>query len=518
MSSRAELVQEAAPPSSALGHARLMAASSFAEDPLPLPFDLQRSPMFHVAVAAVAIAAVAGAMTLRPIAGLAIVLGIGFALAVAMHPRIGLYVLAGVVPVTSGFARGMPIPGFRVAEVLIGVVASVLLVSARRTVGWTSLDWLALVYALATFGLGFYDLVQRATPVTRTDLDVLAGPLQFLLLYRAIAVTATTGEARRQAVRLLLLGSVPVSLLTIGQQLGVPGVRSFIVTITHNNIYATGGGAARATGPFPHWHNVGGYLFLVLLLTVALLVRKVPDVLPRWALLVISLLGVTALVQTLDIAPTLGLVAGSLLIGAWLGGLSRVLPALAVGALLVMLLFSPEINARYSEQFTRSPGSARSKYVPQTIQHRLDIWTQDLFPLLKGRWTTGYGPDLPPQLAQFPHTESLYIGLLFRGGVILLISWIALMAAMALAAIRSIRHPDPFQQALGATVASALLMLVFIHFIAAYFLDDGPPQVLWLMAGLLAFREVGARVPVPAQRGSRLALPQERRSAPSWGM
>ena len=41
----------------------------------------------------------------------------------------------------------------------------------------------------------------------------------------------------------------------------------------------------------------------------------------------------------------------------------------------------------------------------------------------------------------------------------------------------------------GAMVATAVLCLLFMQAIEAYFVDDGMPQVLWLLLGLLAFRE-----------------------------
>jgi len=475
------------------GARSLAAVSSFPRpEAVRLPFDLQRSSLFLTALAAASIAGVTAGVMLRPLAGVGVVLLLGLAFAVALHPRVGLAILAGLVPMTSGLARGLVAPGLRPAELLVGLVGTVLLVSARRRVRWTALDWLALAYALAMFSFGFYDLLRRGRPVTQNELGGLIGALQFLLLYRAIAVTATDGTRRRLALRLLILGSIPVSLLALGQQFNVPGVRSLIVQLTGTDIYAAG--AARATGPFPHWHNLGGYLFVLILVMAALLIRRIPGILPRNVLLAIAALDIVALIQTLDFADIGGCIAGVLILGVWLGGFSRALLAMSAAGLIVALLFAPELNARYDQQFTRSPGEARSAFVPQTLQYRYDVWTKNLFPLLKGKWWTGYGPDPPAEINQFPYAESLYIGLLFRGGVLLLVTYAGLAGAAALAAMRSTRHPDNLQQALGAAVATTLLMLLFMHFIEAYFLDDGLPQVLWVLFGLLAFRELPGKL------------------------
>jgi hypothetical protein len=398
----------------------------------------------------------------------------------------------------------VPVPAFRLSEVIVGGVATILLFSARRVVRWTLFDWLAVAYALATLVLGSYDLIERAAPFTVNDLSLMLGPVQFFLLYRAVAVTTPTAETKRLVVRCLLVASIPVALLTLGQQFNLPGFRSMIQTLTGSDVYSSGNeNAPRATGPFPHWHNLGGYLFMVLLVNIAVLMRRVRGILPAPALFGIGALNSVALIQTLSIAPIFGVVAGALVLGVWLGGFNRMLLALAGAALVAALVFGPSLEARYSAQFSRAPGSQRSAFVPQTVQYRYDLWTNQLLPQLHGRWVTGYGPDLPPQLQNFPYTESLYINLVFRGGVILLAVWIAMAASLGVSAARSAGRGDPLQDALGATLATALLMLLFMQFLEAYFVDSGTPHVLWIVAGLLSFGGVRSAAYDESHVGSR---------------
>lgn len=480
----------------AVGARELASVSSFGfEERVRLPFDLQRHHLFLAATAALAMIVVAAGTGLSPLVGLGLVVAIALALAVALNEMLGLVLLAVLVPAASGLARGVPLPGVRVSQALIGGVGVVLLLTARRFVRWTALDWLALAYALGTVLLGGWDQLHGSGHFNQAEIQLLLGPFQFLLLYRVIAITARTPERRRLVLRLVLWASVPVSILALGQQFNFPGVRSLIVTLTHNDVYAAGS-TARVTGPFPLWHNLAGYLFMILLTIAALLLRRVPGVLSRRVLVGIAVIDAVALFETLSIAPIVGVIAGVAILGIWHRGLTRVLIGLVVLVAVSLLLFGSRIDARYSQQFSQAPGTARSSLVPQTIQYRYDLWTNQLLPLLKGHVITGYGPDLPPQLQNFPFTESLYVNLVYRGGVILLAIWIGLFVAMALAGVRATRDRDSLQQALGAVVAVAVLCLVFMQALESDFTDDGMPQVLWLLLGLLAFRD--AAVPVAA--------------------
>ena len=478
-----------------LGSRQLASVSSFGgEEPLRLPFDVQRYHLFLAVVAAVAMVLVAAAAGVSPLIAVGLIVAIAVAFAVALNEMVGLALLAALAPATSGLARGIPVPGLRFSEALIGGVGIILLVSARRFVRWTPLDWLALLYALATLCLGAWDVLAQGQHINQSELDVLLGPLQFLLLYRATAVTARTPERRRVALRLMLWASVPVALLAIGQQFNFPEVRSLLVTLTNNNVYSATNTAARVTGPFPLWHNLAGYMLIYLLAIAALLLRGVTDVLSRGSLVAIALVDTVALVETLSIAPIIALVAGVAILGIYFKGITRVVAGLAVVIIAGLLVFGARIDARFTQEYGRAPGTQGSALVPQTIQHRFDLWTTELIPALKGHVVTGYGPALPPQFANFPYTESLYINLLYRGGLVLLAIFLGLAVSMVVASMRARLDRDPLQKALGPAVAMAVVALVVIGFIESYFTDDGPPQVLWMLLGLLAFRDA---LPLP---------------------
>jgi hypothetical protein len=479
-----------------IGGRQLASVSSFGgQEPIRLPFDIQRYHLFLCVVAAVAMVLVAVGAGISPPIAVGLIAVIAVAFAVALNEMIGLALLAALAPATAGLARGIPIPGLRFSEALIGGVGLILLVSARRFVRWTPLDWLALLYALATLCLGAWDVLSQGQHISQSELDTLLGPLQFLLLYRATAVTARTPERRRVALRLMLWASVPVALLAIGQQFNFPGVRSLLVSVTQNDVYSATDTTARVTGPFPLWHNLAGYLLMYLFTIAALLLRGVDDVMRRGLLIAIAVIDTIALIETLSLAPIIALVAGVAILGIYYKGFTRVAAGLAVVIVAGLLIFGARIDARFSSEYGRAPGAQGSALVPQTVQYRYNLWTTELLPALDGHLTTGFGPALPPQFANFPYTESLYVNLLYRGGVVLVVIFLALAVAMVAAGLRSRRDRDPLQKALGPAVVLGVVALLVIGFLESYFTDDGPPQVLWMLLGLLAFRDA---LPLPA--------------------
>ena len=73
-------------------------------------------------------------------------------------------------------------------------------------------------------------------------------------------------------------------------------------------------GVSRATGPFAIWHDLGSYLFVIVLLGVALLVNQSYRVMkPRTLAWIVVLAGI-ALITTVTITPIVGAAAGVLVL------------------------------------------------------------------------------------------------------------------------------------------------------------------------------------------------------------
>jgi hypothetical protein len=282
---------------------------------------------------------------------------------------------------------------------------------------------------------------------------------------------------------------VPVSALAILQQYDLAGARHLVVTLTGTDIYSTTISdligspetTPRATGPFPHWHDLGGYLMTIVLLAFGLLLEGSGRVLRPRALLLVAIPAFVALIQTVSIAPMLGLIAGVLIIGLWSGRSRHLLGWAALVAVAGAVAFAPLLGSRVGQQFDRP--QAQSSLVPQTLAYRYHVW-QQFVPVIGRNAVAGYGPDLPPNLF-FPYSESLYVELMLRGGLPLLVIYVALMWALARRALETARWADPDRRVIGRVVFTLVVVLAFIHLIASYFLDTGPPHLLWALAGML---------------------------------
>jgi O-antigen/teichoic acid export membrane protein len=383
----------------------------------------------------------------------AAVFGVALVVIVLARPVIGAYILVAVVPPVSGLRAGLPVPQFRLSEVLIASVGVLLLVIARpgQTPRWRAFDWLALGYAVANAVLGAADLMARNTPITIGDADKLLGPMQFFILYRAVLATLTTGPQRQTALRLLMFASVPVSLLAILQEMHVPGIPGLLV---------------------------------IVLLGVALLVNQSYRVMkPRTLTWIVVLAGI-AQICTVTVTAIAATAVGVLVLA--LTARPRRQWAVRAAGLIVLLMvaFGPILAARYKQQYALAAPIRQIPYLPETINYRIAVWTTEFIPVVMKHLVTGFGPDTPPNIA-FPYTESVYFTLLLRGGLSLLFLYAGLMLALAFQSRYRRNDPDPERRAIAQTLFLLILLVAFIQLITPYFVDAGFPFLFWVLAGLL---------------------------------
>jgi O-antigen/teichoic acid export membrane protein len=417
----------------------------------------------------------------------AAVFGVALVVIVLARPVIGAYILVAVVPPVSGLRAGLPVPQFRLSEVLIASVGVLLLVIARpgQTPRWRAFDWLGLGYAVANAVLGAADLMARNTPITIGDADKLLGPMQFFILYRAVLATLTTGPQRQAALRLLMFASVPVSLLAILQEGHVAGIPKLLASATASQSFlTTGGGVSRATGPFAIWHDLGSYLLVIVVLGVALLVNQSYRVMKPRTLAWIVVLASIAQICTVTVTAIAGTAIGVLVVA--LTARPRRQWAVRAAGLIVLLMvaFGPILAARYKQQYALTAPIKQIPYLPETINYRIAVWTTEFIPLVLKHLVIGFGPDTPPNIA-FPYTESIYFTLLLRGGLPLLFLYGGLMLALAFQSRTFRNDPDPERRAIAQTLFLLIILVAFIQVITPYFVDAGFPFLFWVLAGLL---------------------------------
>ncbi len=438
----------------------------------------------------------------KPTYGIALVAAAGVAAMVLVRPFFGGLVLVGLVPVISGLAPGIPVPGVRASEALIGLVGVTILVATRRrdALPWGALDWLVLAYGVAWLVFAVYNASVLGEHLSLSTWGSALGQLQFFLLYRGARLSIRTPKERRLAVKVMAAASVPVSILAILQQLKVPVVTSLLASITvapgQQGGFASSslsvsqvgvsaasfGGISRASGPFDDWTSLAGYLFLILLLVVALAlageIRR-----RRAAAALLALLALIGLFLTAELSAIAGLVVGVAVLGVQFRRGKVVGRWMVAGALVVAVLVGSFMFQRLSQEFSASAGSVRSQAVPQTLGYRQEVWTGQYFPAIAARPLTGYGLALPPQI-QWPYTESQYVTLLMEGGAPVLLLFCAMTWATVRRGRATARSPDPFDQAVGRALVVAVLALVVMDVIWPYMSNGGLPQILWSLAAV----------------------------------
>jgi hypothetical protein len=412
--------------------------------------------------------------------------------------RLATLLLVALVPILSGVKRGLPVPGFRISELLTVLLGgAVLVLCHRRALARPSLlDLLALAYAVATLALGAIDLLRRDAPFDSDNVSGLLGPFQFLVLYRAVQVTADRTRMRRDVLRALLLASVPVALLAILQSANLHAFVDFGVHLTGADYRRDfdAQGFVRATGTFPHWQVAAGYFLTVGVVGFALLMRPGHGVLPERALLAVFALDTVALLRTVTSGASTALAVTCVVLALLSGRVRNPLTWIPIGVLVVVVLAGAVFAPRYKEQYHPPTNGAKAHgVVPRTIAYRYKIWKDEYLPVLEDRWLTGYGPDIPPD-AKWKYTESVYVTMLLRGGVVLLMIYGAFMVTLLVRGRGLVRAGPALEAGIGSAAVALVLVLAVTQVIATYFTTSGAPQVVWTLAALVGAAGVGVGV------------------------
>lgn len=414
--------------------------------------------------------------------GVAAALGIA---AIVLRPHLAGPVLVGVVPAVSGLARGVPAPGLRISElILVATAAVALLVGTRpHTLPFRALDWTLLGYAATNLVMGAVGIVRNDSNASFDLVSALFGPFQYALLLRAATVSLAGSGRRDSALRWLLLGSVPVSSLAIAQYFHVAGVDRLLTRFTSEKFEFYGGFLEpRATGPFEHWHLLAGYLLVVLLVAIELLLRR-SDLVSRATFGIVIGLGTCAMLLTLTFTTFIIGLVGVMVLAARKHRLGTVLLRSMLVLVPAVLAFAPYIRGRLAEQF--SSGTPSGSPLPQTLGYRVEVWSRDYLPALRGRVLLGYGPELPPDVV-WRFTESVYIELVLRGGVVLLLAFAAFMVTALVTAVSAVHSPDPDVAAAATVVGLLVVLLVPMHAVFPYFLTTGLPHAFIAVAAVMA--------------------------------
>jgi hypothetical protein len=425
--------------------------------------------------------------------GAAMLVAVIAGLTVLLRPATAVLAVVAVAPVICALRRGLIMPGLRPSEVLIaGVAVPVLLFAGSRvSPRWRLLDAMALAYVLATLVLGAGNMLARRIAFTAELNGQLIGPLQYFLLYRSVVVALQTSQLRRQAVRLLLLGSIVVSITALLQFFNVGSTRALIRTVV-NTIALDGirhnAGLPRATGIMENWHSLGGYMLVIILLCTALLLDRNQRVMSRRSLSIVLTFAALAMTVALTLGPIIGAIAGSIGLGAITGRSRKVIGWLAIGALVMVVVLGPFLGARLDQQFRtqvgQATGNAGPSFLPQTVRYRIEVWRGQYLPVVASNLLTGYGPKLPPYV-NWRFTEMLYLTLLLKGGLPLLAIYAGLMFAGWSLAKWLAPRASSGERCTAYVVLILILLLIPMNLINPYFTNTGLAHPLWILFGLV---------------------------------
>lgn len=437
---------------------------------------------------------VVASATLGVLAALAPLLaGIGaLALAVTLtayaYPRLAMLAAVAVLPTLPGLARGLVVPGLRITEVVAVGVALLALQRVRRRPmpAITAVEWLAVAFVLGAVLLGVLNLVRHEIPLDGEALGTIVGPIQFALMMFAIRFLVVHRNDVQDIVRVLVWSSVPVAVAAVLQFLDAPGVRTLIIALTGSDTAPTPGQGdnVRATGLFSHWHSLGGYLCLVIILVAALLLRG--SLVRRAHLVGILAVDTAALVCTATFVALAGTALGVLLLAALHGRLRRTALVMTGATVLAAPVALAVLADRLNQQFESSKpvyqiDQSTYPFLPQTIGFRMEVWLDQYLPALEPYLLLGWGASVPPGV-QWEYTESVYVTLLVRGGLVLLVLYLALMVAALQLAVRLRASDLPL---LPEVMAVGIVTFGVMQLTNPFFTDAGFPQMWWLCLGVL---------------------------------
>ena len=185
----------------------------------------------------------------------------------------------------------------------------------------------------------------------------------------------------------------------------------------------------------------------------------------------------------------------------WSGQLKFLLRWGLLLGLILAATFGGYLGQRLTNEYTYAAGSAHSALVPQTVQFRFTVWTQQYLPAIAQHLWSGYGPVFPNSIV-WPYTESQYITYLMWGGIPLLLVFMAMMWALfarARVQARSGTGP-PARRAVARAVALLVVCTWLIDSIYPYMTSAGLPQALFALVGIMVAAE---RVDLPGSRHRR---------------
>ncbi len=441
---------------------------------------------------------------LLPLGALVLVLGALLVWAVMVRPAVATYAYLGVAPLVVGLGRGGILPGIRANELLIVLAWVGLLLapvrrwylSGERMPRWHPLDWLMLALAVASSFTTALWMIARGEEVTGADVLYGFTLWKLLALYVLVRITVRTATQAWTAAAITMSVGAVVGLIGILQAVDVESVVNLLNVITpaESGKLLTPNRASSLIGtPIGY----ADYMVLCLGLAIGGLLsgqfHRTPDGQPSDRRLLPTVLLSLAVpffaVATLasgqisgTIAVIIALVVTVFLTRRWLLVLGS---AVGIGLAAVPFL-GAVISARLAalDLATGLPASWTGPY------GRISNLTTYFLPNIAEDWAWVFGVRMNARVSgasagrPFVYIESGYVYLLWSGGVLLLLVFLAFALVFFVLARRARRRPEPGWSQIGAASVTGIVIVVLLMAIDPHLTIRGCADLLFPLAAM----------------------------------
>ncbi|MBA3826998.1 MAG: hypothetical protein H0X24_24285, partial [Ktedonobacterales bacterium] len=399
---------------------------------------------------------------------------------------------AGAV-LTAATARG--IVGLKPGDLLLSGMAGLLVVRrfVRKDFSFavTPIDVGFMLLILAGTLLPLLKAVLEGLYISKEMLNALAGPIEYFLLYRVMLEALSLPSKLPTMTRVILVVLSLISIIGVLQIARFPGVEDFLLTFFPTYETAESPIIHRATSLVGGWEILAAVAAYVILLInqIQTTDEGVKTLGRRWNWILIGFLAfnVIALLSTLSTAGFIAIVLGYVLAWRLNGKLARTtLYAMGV-AVVGGLALTPVIIERLQYQFGKAAaGATQHGIVPNTWVARWTHWDVVFQTVLLHPSSLIFGvqPNFNYPVLAFGSTESLYLLLLYRGGLLYVAAFVA-FAVILLRHIWQIRKKvNGFNHHIVTAIFTILAVNFAIDVLDAHFFSAGEWQILMTLIAI----------------------------------
>lgn len=400
------------------------------------------------------------------------------------------YILFAVTLLTSAFARA--VGGLKPGEILLGLVVVALV--ARRVVRrdfsfvTTPVDLGFILLIIAGTWLPMIAAEVRGIYLTKTMATALIGPVEYYLWYRAILEALPLPTKSPAMMKVILIVNSIISGIGILQLFRFPGVQKFLVFAYPTYETLESQIVHRATSLVGGWEILAAIAAFTLLLinqlqTTEGAVRKLGSGWNVWLTVMLGI-NVIGLLTTLSVAGMIGLAVGYLIAWGLNGKLARMTRVALIIGVVGLIALTPFVLQRFAFQFNR-PGASHG-LVPNTWATRGYHWSIVLSVVFIDIPTALFGvqPNFRYPVLDFGSTESLYLLLLYRGGIIYVAAFLAFIVLVVRHLWMVRQTVSGFNRQIVLGVLTVLIVNFVIDILDAHFFSAGESQLLLTLLAL----------------------------------